>query len=79
VFILASEGGGGTAKKIARQLKLSLRTSEDYINQLKMKFNVSNKSDVIEKVIEHGFLGLLPDSFFSQLFSAKFSRLEQSS
>lgn len=46
---------GLTAKQIAKVLGLSNRTVEFYLENLKEKFNCSNKSDLITKAFEMGF------------------------
>jgi DNA-binding CsgD family transcriptional regulator len=43
---------GKTAKASAQQLGLSPRTVESYLETVKHKFNVSNKSDLIEKIFD---------------------------
>lgn len=43
---------GLTTKEIAKELILSPRTIEDYINSLKLKFNARNKVDLITKVFQ---------------------------
>jgi DNA-binding CsgD family transcriptional regulator len=43
---------GKTIKSIGQHLKLSPRTVEHYIENMKQKLNVSTKSDLIEKVIQ---------------------------
>ena len=42
---------GFTAKEIAKKLLLSPRTVEEYLNQLKLKFEVSSKQQMIQKVL----------------------------
>lgn len=42
---------GYTAKQIAKKLDISPRTVEEYLNQLKVKFNVVSKQDMIQKVL----------------------------
>lgn len=42
---------GYTAKQIAKKLQISPRTVEEYLNQLKIKFNVSNKQELIQKIL----------------------------
>lgn len=46
---------GKTAKAIAAELNLSRRTVEYYLENIKVKLNVSNKSELIEKLINYGF------------------------
>jgi DNA-binding CsgD family transcriptional regulator len=43
---------GGTAKKIANTLHLSHRTVENYLANLKSKFNATSKAELIEKLID---------------------------
>lgn len=43
---------GGTSKTIASKLKISSRTVESYLENVKNKFNVSKKSELIEKALE---------------------------
>lgn len=45
-----------STKKIAQILELSPRTVEVYINQLKIKMNITRKSALIEKAIELAYL-----------------------
>lgn len=40
-----------TAKQIAKKLSISPRTVEEYINQIKLKFNVSSKQELIQTVL----------------------------
>lgn len=47
---------GKTAKAIAAQLKLSARTVEAYLANLKLKMQVHNKTDLIDKVFDYFFL-----------------------
>jgi DNA-binding CsgD family transcriptional regulator len=54
---------GKTTKGIANKLNLSRRTVEHYIEAIKNKFNCCNKSDLIEKSIEIGFVSFLPGSY----------------
>lgn len=50
---------------IARILLISPRTVENYIEQLKIKFNCNSKSELIDKAISSGCLYLLIKSFLS--------------
>lgn len=43
---------GRSAKQIAKILDLSPRTIEEYIQNIKIKFNVTTKSELIEKAID---------------------------
>ncbi|MDR3492769.1 MAG: LuxR C-terminal-related transcriptional regulator [Gammaproteobacteria bacterium] len=42
---------GYTAKQIAKKLSISPRTVEEYINQIKLKFDVGSKQELIQKVL----------------------------
>lgn len=42
---------GFTAKQIAKKLHISSRTVEDYINQVKIKLDVSTKQEMIQKLL----------------------------
>ncbi len=53
---------GKNAKTIAKILGLSFRTIEVYINELKVKFQCSCKSSLIEKAIELGYFYRVPIS-----------------
>jgi DNA-binding CsgD family transcriptional regulator len=47
---------GSTSRGIAEQLKISHRTVDDHLLQLKFKFNCFSKSELIATAIEQGFL-----------------------
>ena len=47
---------GYTAKKTAKQLSLSYRTVESYIESIKGKFHCYKKSDIIEMAIRNKWL-----------------------
>jgi DNA-binding CsgD family transcriptional regulator len=51
---------GKTIKEIAKILKLSPRTVENHMDGIKIKLGCKNKSDMIEKAIDAGFLGYIP-------------------
>jgi DNA-binding CsgD family transcriptional regulator len=51
---------GMTARKIAAFLSRSPRTIEDHIDNIKIKYNCTNKSELIEKAIHMGILNYLP-------------------
>ena len=53
---------GYTAKEIALVLNISAKTIDYYIEQLKVKFEVRKRSELIEKTIEQGFLFNIPRS-----------------
>lgn len=60
---------GKTNKKISLFLKISERTVEDYIEQLKFKFNAQNKFELIDIAIANGFLNTIPESLFRRQLS----------
>lgn len=51
---------GKTAKEIANFMCLSIRTIEKYLDLLKFHFNCYNKSQLIEKAINLGYLNIIP-------------------
>jgi DNA-binding CsgD family transcriptional regulator len=51
---------GKTSKMTANILGISYRTVELYIVNLKIKFNVNNKSELIDKAIAEGFVDIIP-------------------
>lgn len=55
---------GKTIKQIAHILGKSNRTIDDYLEQLRIKFSVNNKYELIEKSIGYGFLNIIPESLF---------------
>lgn len=54
---------GGTVKQIAIWLNISSRTVEDYLRQLKTKFNAKNKHELIAKGMNRGYLNIIPQRF----------------
>ncbi|WP_341755693.1 MULTISPECIES: LuxR C-terminal-related transcriptional regulator [unclassified Candidatus Tisiphia] len=59
VFLLLR---GKSMKEIATILNLSVRTVESYFAIIKLKLGCSNKSQLIEKAINSGFLHYIPNS-----------------
>lgn len=57
LFYLAK---GYSAKKIAKKFNISPRTVETHVNNLKDKFSVSSKSDLIAACFERNIFSLLP-------------------
>jgi len=54
---------GKTAKLIAKQLNISTRTVESYINNLKYKLNCETKNDIIDRSIELGIMHFIPSQY----------------
>ncbi len=55
---------GKPVKKIAILLGLSHRTVEEHLEQLRYKFNATNKNELIDKAIASGFLNTIPERLF---------------
>lgn len=51
---------GKTVKEIAKILKLSPRTVEVYVSNVKLKLGCSSKSEVINRAIEEGLMATIP-------------------
>lgn len=51
---------GKSAKEIARFLKISPRTVEVYIENIKLKMNISSRSQIVDKALELGMLEIIP-------------------
>lgn len=56
---------GMSSKKIARILKLSVRTIEEFIEQLRQKFSCQTKCELIEKAIRRGYRNFIPVKFLN--------------
>ena len=56
---------GKTVKQIAQILDISFRTIDQYLKELRLKFNVDTKYELIDKAILHGFLSTIPESLFN--------------
>jgi DNA-binding CsgD family transcriptional regulator len=56
---------GKTIKEIAQILRLSSRTVEIYVEQLKVKFGCQRKSDLIARSIASGYINNIPESLFN--------------
>jgi DNA-binding CsgD family transcriptional regulator len=52
-------------KEIAKILNLSVRTVESYFMIIKLKLGCNNKSQIIEKAINSGFLYYIPEDIIS--------------
>ncbi|MFA6036975.1 MAG: helix-turn-helix transcriptional regulator [Legionellales bacterium] len=62
---------GKTAPEIAQILSLSKRTVESYIEHIKYKMNVYNKSELIEKSFSLYYQNVIPISILQKNFSAE--------
>lgn len=58
---------GKTYKEISHALNVSDRTIEDHIHAIKYKLGCYNKSQLIEKAIDSGFLFHVPETLFGLL------------
>lgn len=58
---------GKTCKEISNILRLSVRTVEQYVEQLKNIFVCDTKSELIEKAISNGQMSIIPKSLLSDL------------
>jgi DNA-binding CsgD family transcriptional regulator len=57
---------GKTAANIAETLKISKRTVEYYLENIKNKFGCLTKTELIEKAIDSNFIDRIPQSFFQK-------------
>ena len=57
---------GEIKKAIARILNVSVKTVEYYLEQLKIKMECSNKSELIERSVFKGYLNILPESLINE-------------
>jgi DNA-binding NarL/FixJ family response regulator len=60
---------GKTVKKIAYLLRISPRTVDEYLEQLKHKFNAQNRHELIDKTMSLGYLNIIPERLFNQQLS----------
>ena len=58
---------GKSAQAIADILGLSLRTVEGYINEMKIKLNCANKSELIEHAISAGLINIMPTGLIDKV------------
>lgn len=59
---------GKSAKQIASILKISPRTVETYLENIKFKLNCYSKSDLIEKAIHSGFMNYIPSEILQNSY-----------
>ena len=57
---------GKSSKQTAAILKISHRTVEQYLEQLKNKFTCETKADLIELAISKGYMNIIPSSLLNQ-------------
>lgn len=62
---------GKTAKQVGQYLNISARTVHEYMEQLRYKFNVQNKHELIDVAISYGFLNTVPESIFRTQLSVE--------
>lgn len=55
-----------SAKEIGRILKLSPRTVQFYIENIKEKFHACSKAELFDKAIEYAFFNIIPESIFKE-------------
>lgn len=56
---------GKTTKEVAKLLNISPRTVETHFNNIKQKLICSNRSQVIEKSINLGYMNIIPKKFIA--------------
>lgn len=56
---------GKTSADIAECMRLSKRTVESYIDNIKIKMNCPTKADLIEKAIHNNFIDFIPEKLLS--------------
>ena len=57
---------GQSAKEIAKNLNISIRTAEFHAENLKSKFGVNKKSELCKAAIDLGYLNFVPESLVNQ-------------
>jgi DNA-binding CsgD family transcriptional regulator len=60
---------GKSGREIAEIMNLSVRTVEHYIETIKSKFNCTTKFELVDKLIEQGYLNVIPNSILSNQLS----------
>lgn len=55
---------GHTYGEISKILQIAITTVQTHIEHIKQKFNVKTRSQLIEKAVHLGFLGIIPESLF---------------
>jgi DNA-binding CsgD family transcriptional regulator len=65
---------GKLVKQTARILDLACRTVDDHLEQLRVKFHVQNKYELIDEAIKNGFLNIIPESLFNKQLSIELKK-----
>ncbi len=60
---------GKTVKQIAILLGISHRTVDEYLEQLKARFDAQNRYELIDKAISLGYLNSIPERLFNKQLS----------
>ena len=64
---------GRSSKRIAKILKISPRTVEEHINNVKLKFDCGSKDELIEFAYKHNFSRFIPETLLNNKLLASLS------